>query len=225
MRHRGSVLSFFSLGFSLGFSLVFFTGLFLWITPELSFAETPELSIPKEINEISEVGKHHRILIVEKSENPQNQIAVFTKVDRQCRFIKESDDTKRPVLDFYWLLDRKRYKPIGRFAKYRVRKKIRVHSLHKEAQNSFFIFSDLIHRYHPELRDSLIEIKSEKRNGHCEVAALAHLEGLKSPMKLEKVYSELKKTFFPPFRKVLSITLNGESGGSGVKIRKTYRGG
>lgn len=213
MRRRGSVLSVFSMVFSIG------------ILTSLSSLIIPELSLAKEIDEISEVGKHHRILIVEKSENPQNQIAVFTKVDRQCRFIKEADDTKRPVLDFYWLLDRKRYKPIGRFAKYRVRKKIRVHPLHKEAQDSFFIFSDMIHRYHPELRDSLIEIKSEKRNGHCEVAALAHLEGLKSPMKLEKVYSELKKTILPPFRKVLSITLNGENKGSGVKIKKTYRGG
>lgn len=178
-----------------------------------------------EINEISELGRHHRILILEKSENPQNQIAVFTKVDRQCRFINEDTGTKRPLLDFYWLLDRKRYKPIGRFAKYRVRKKIFVEPTYEANAESFFISSDMINRFHPDLRQSRIEIKAKIRNGICDVSAVAHLKGSKSPLKLEKVYSELRKTILPPFRKVLSITLNGESDDSGVKIRKTYRGG
>lgn len=62
-----------------------------------------------EVANIPEIGAHQPVLIVEKNVNPENKMVVYTKLDANGHFMA---DGNWPLLDFYWMMDGKNYKPV-----------------------------------------------------------------------------------------------------------------
>lgn len=187
-----------------------------------------------EIKNLRELGSHHQVLLLEKNENPQNQIVVYTRVDNKCRFIRGSGKNRSALIGFYWLLNRSRYKPLSSFVERRIYDKVKIKSsdrLRSEPDDgaeawsdSLRLESDLLVRFSPVFKNAQIEIRSREKRGRCEVRTFAQLPNTNELMRLTSVFSELKKTWLPPFRKVLSVTLKGQISETGKPILKTIRG-
>lgn len=170
--------------------------------------------------DIPEIGKHYPVFIFEKNENPQNILVTYVKLNRDCRF--ESDpESGRPVFDFYWLMDRKRYKPVHPMIKSGIRQRLEFVS-QSEDSKSFTLRLSELNQIDPSLKSTDVVIRTLKKGSKCLVEGVVGLGSPQEKMRLESIYSESKKTIFPPFRKVESVTLTGFTLAGGEKITRTY---
>ncbi len=170
-----------------------------------------------------EYGTHYRLFTFEKNENPQNILIIYTRLDDQCRFKPLSSVDPRPVVDFYWMMNRQTVKPVNGMIRSAIRKRLEVESLSQDRTSFSARIKDFRELKH-DLKEARFRIVAKKKGGSCDVDTLIPLgpsDGEKL-VRVETVYSEAKKTFLPPFRKVTSISLIGETAASGDPITKKY---
>jgi hypothetical protein len=175
------------------------------------------------VSTIPEVGPHTPLLKVEKSENHQNLMVVYTKLDPQsCGFSAASG---RPILDEYWLMDGAHYKKVNPIIKIAVRHRFELDRQAFKDKKKFLVhlkdFSELI----SDLGSSpIFEVKAEKKSGECRAIVEMKLgpsdEG--RLISIESIYADSKKTLLPPFRQLKSLTLNGKDVATGEVIHRTY---
>ncbi|NJM09884.1 MAG: hypothetical protein HC883_03050 [Bdellovibrionaceae bacterium] len=175
---------------------------------------------------IPEIGNHFKILTFEKNENPQNVMVVYTKLNDDCRFAVLSG---QPFVDFYWLMNGERYKPTHGLIKKAVRKRLEVVKVDGEDTDRTFLLKvndlkELSTDFEkPYLVEPHLVVRSEKVHGLCRVAC--YFPDKQKDGKLIKVnslYSESKKTFRPPFRKLLALTIRGLEEGTAHPIEQKY---
>jgi hypothetical protein len=169
-------------------------------------AEAKVLNIP-------EIGPHYKIMTFEKNENPQNILVVYTKLDENCRFAVKNG---KPLIDFYWLMDGKRYKPTHPLIKDAVRKRLEIT---KAGPTEFELrVNDL-----KELNTKAdrMAVKVEKDKGGCRIAGYFPDEKNKL-IEVDSIYSESKKTLMPPFRKLLAVTIRGTAPDSGEAVQRRF---
>jgi hypothetical protein len=172
--------------------------------------------------DVSQVGPHQPILTFEKNENPQNIMVIYTKVENNCRFIVESG---KPVVDFYWLMDRKTFKPVNGTIKSSMRGRIEVEPLDKNNQQTFNLRINDLKELSTDLNDVRIRVTSSNNHSHgCDVEAFITLgpSDHHRVLRLETIFSKAEKTLLPPFRKIDSITLEGKDVKSGEAVKRTY---
>lgn len=206
-------------------SLILFTVLF-FATPQ---ALAAEIDVPG-------VGKHTRLLTIEKSENPQNVMRVYTKLDEQCRFARDPADRSRPLVDFYWLMDRTRYKPVHPLIKSGVRKRVRVDALVSSGPpgapvtpgakktESFTMRLEDLKELKTDLPEAALNVTARRTSKGCDVSVVTRLgpsDGFET-LRLEKIHTESRKSLLPPFRKLVSVTLEGLAATTGDELRRTY---
>src|SRR5713101_3564370 len=73
---------------------------------------------------VNNVGEHYPLFLVEKSHHPGNIIVVYTKLDTNCRVIPDREHGFLPTLEFYWLMNETRYKPMAGPLKEGARKRL-----------------------------------------------------------------------------------------------------
>jgi len=173
-----------------------------------------------EITTIPQVGPHFRILTLEKNENPQNILAIYTKLNGACEI--EDDSKSRPVLDYYWLMDRQRYKPLNLLIRRGVSRRLSLAP--QSNKNSFSLNVNDLRELKTDIANPSITVTSRKTDTGCVAQARMQLgpsDGERT-LLLTGIYSESSKTFLPPFRKLLSLTLEGIDAKTGEVVRKTY---
>ena len=171
------------------------------------------------------IGKHHRIFKFEKNENPENILIGYTRLDSGCRFERQAG---RPSFDLYWLLDGTRFKDPHRLIKKHVRKSF----AHIDADVSKPGVSDVFEMrlieskdMNTSLKEATIRVNASKGKGSCNVETLASFrqpDGEMRTITLKTIRSETKKTWMPPFRKIISITLEGESVTDGRLVTQVF---
>jgi hypothetical protein len=188
----------------------------------LMISAASSLSEAAEVVDRTPIGPHVPILTLEKNENPQNLLIVFTKVDDACRFqIKD----REPILSDYWLIDRAKYKPVHPLIQRGIGKRISVVSRASGDPNSFQVrLNDFTELRHDLGNDPLITVKSAKTGGKCEAKAVVQLgpSDQNRSILLETVVANSKKKALPPFRELLSLTLKGIDLESGAEVSRTY---
>jgi hypothetical protein len=188
-------------------------------------------AVGSEIVNVPELGLHHRILTIEKNENPQNLVLMYTRLDRQCRFVMDDKQGQIPFLDFYWLNDRSRYHEMHALLKRGIRKRLEVQPLSREPnqEGAFAIRIRNLREIRHDLDDPVMLIKAVGKpgadgNNRCEVQAQMKVNVGKSEsmVRLEAISAVGKKTFLPPFRKVVSVTLHGVIPKNGERVERTF---
>lgn len=186
----------------------------------MAFASSVVLGLAKDIPEI---GRHYPVFIFEKNENPQNVLVTYVKLNENCQFEVRSDEGKKPFFDFYWLMDRERYKPVHKLIKSGIRERLQFVSKSDDLKRFTLRLNDLS-ELNQNLEATDITISAQKEGNHCVVKGVANVGTSKERERilLESIYSESKKTLMPPFRKVESITLKGVALDDNQKVERTF---
>lgn len=169
------------------------------------------------------IGAHTPILKVEKNENPQNLMVVYTKVNPEtCAF----DTSKgKPVLDEYWLMDGSKYKPVHPMIKNAVRDRFVLDEKAYRSRGEFRVHLKDFHELKSDLGDEpTFRVTSAKGPKGCKTDVTMKLgpsDGGKE-IAIESIYADSSKKVLPPFRKLNSLTLTGRDVATGAEIKKTY---
>jgi hypothetical protein len=175
------------------------------------------------ITSIPEVGPHYKVVTVKKSVHPQNELVVYTRLDERCRVVREKN---RPVLDFYWLMDHRRYKRMNALLKRGVRKRLEVEAgPSPSGADSFSVrlneLNEVDHDLGPNPR---LSVRAEKTARGCAAEARMTLgpSNKNAEIRLDEIYSEadLKGPFSA---KVRLIALKGVDVKTGKAVVRVYR--
>lgn len=168
------------------------------------------------------IGQHVPLLTLEKNENPQNIMIIYTKLDQNCRLeIKD----EAPVLSEYWLMNRERYKRVNPLIVRGIEKRMKIVTDVAFDPNSFQVrLSDFTEIQHDLGTDPLITIRSEGQPGRCEAVAVLHMGPADQyrSIQLEKVFAKSEKKLLPPFRRLLELTLTGADLATGERFSRTF---
>ena len=163
---------------------------------------------------IPEIGPHYKIITFEKNENPQNVMVVYTKLDRECGFQRQGG---QPIVDFYWLMDGQKYKPTHALIKDAVRKRLSVTEI---TDHSFTLKISDLSELGAASKNADFKVKIEKEGVGCRLVTYFKTED--KLLEVKSLYSESKKTFIPPFRKLLAVTVRGTDAQTGTAVAKTF---
>jgi hypothetical protein len=182
-------------------------------------------------NDIKQIGPHEPIFTFEKNENPQNIMVVYTELDKDCHFIADKDGQGQPLLDYYWLMDGKSYKPVHPMIKSGMKKRMELEAngkaQSKSADGSFLVRINDLKELKTDLKDFSVQVKAERNKSQaCDVEALVKLgpSDHERVLRLQTIASKAEKTALPPFRKLESITLIGKDVKTGELVKRTYQG-
>lgn len=173
-----------------------------------------------------EIGAHEPFLIVEKNVNPRNKMVVYTKLGANGRFLADPADRSRPVLDFYWLMDGRNYKPVNGLIKTEIRKRFLRQWGSRDRAASFLVDVQDLKEVKSDLKEPRMEICARETPTGVNVEAQMNLGPSDGNVriKLTSIYTEGRA--FPPA--VESVTLKGEEVVDGTptgrKISRTYFG-
>ena len=173
-----------------------------------------------EVTNIPEIGAHQPILIVEKNVNPQNKMVVYTKLDAHGHIIA---DGNRPLLDFYWLMDGKNYKPVHAKIKNEIHKRLTGQWSSKDRAHFIVNLNDL-KEVKCDIKEPRMDVYVRKTHHGMNVEAQMTLGPSDGNMriKLSSIYTEGRA--FPAA--VYAVTLKGEKivNGSptGKKVTRKY---
>jgi hypothetical protein len=189
----------------------------------------------KAVNNIADVGEHYPIFLVEKSHHPENITVVYTKLDKNCYVIPDREHGFMPTLDFYWLMDETRYKPMAGPLKEGVRKRLQFTDTqgHKVDPTSFSVRIDGLSRVKHDLQSPTVQIKTERTGDACVATASMTLgpSNGNATMKVESVSTKtealtlLKKMqamVNPDALQMYSVTVKGTDVATGEPIERTY---
>src|SRR4249920_3064256 len=129
------------------------------------------------VTNVEEVGEHYPLFLIEKSHHPENITVVYTKLDPHCRVIPDRQHGFLPTLDFYWLMDATRYKPMAGPLKADARKRLQFIDANgpQGDPTSFAVrTAELSHVQH-DLQNPTVQIKAERQGDACVATALMTL--------------------------------------------------
>ena len=177
---------------------------------------------------IGPIGTHYEIFRFEKSENPQNALVVYTRLDERCRFILESENPTAPAFGFYWLMDKKTYKPVHPLIRGGIssRLKVTIPPNFPQVRDFFVVEVKELRRIDPVLQDAYVKVSAGQQGKNCQVEASFDVDGDRQTshvLMLDKIFAESEKTFLPPFRKVISLRFDGVNQKTGESEQKLFK--
>lgn len=182
------------------------------------------LRLPAEVvTDIPEIGAHEPILVVKKNVHPENLMVVYTKVDADGHFVPDPHDSKRPLLDFYWLMGGKAYKPVNPLIKNEIRKHLELQTDGTDA-NHFVINLNDLKEVSSDIGQPKVDVSVDPAGGVHEVGAQMNLGPADGNVRIRLTSIHTEGRAFPPA--VYSVTLEGEkvaNGGlTGKQITRRY---
>jgi hypothetical protein len=179
-----------------------------------------------EITGIPEVGPHYKLFTVEKNIHPQNVMAAFTRLDEQCRVLRDPKRGNGPVFDFYWLMDGVRYKRVHPLIKRGIRKRLQVWaSPPKSLDGAFSVrLNELTSVEHDLGATPLLWVRATKTAAGCDAEARITLgpSDRDAVIRLDAIYSEATMTGRLS-AKVKLIMLKGADVKTGRPVVRVYR--
>ena len=174
--------------------------------------------------DIPQIGPHEPILTFEKNENPQNVLIVYTEVDQNCHFRGPTASTGAPFVDYYWLMNRKTYKPVNPMIKIGIRDRLTIENSKGTTPDSFIVKIEDLDKLKTDLKDPRMTIKSAREGKGCAVEALVTLGASDHDrvLRLKTISTVSEKILMPPFRKIKAVSLEGNDVKTGEDIRRTY---
>jgi hypothetical protein len=176
-----------------------------------------------EVRDISGIGPHQPILMVRKNVNPQNVMVVYTKMDAGGRFL-EDRGSDRPVLDFYWLMDGKTYKPVNGLIKAEIRKRFVPRWTSKGLATRFIIAMNDLKEVKSDISEPHVDVSARETGDAPVVEAQMSLGPSDGNMRIKLSSIQTEGRAFPPA--VYSVTLKGEEVAgdkpTGRKVARKY---
>jgi hypothetical protein len=169
-----------------------------------------------QMKDMAPIGTHFPVFVVEKNENPQNIMVTYVKLDKECRFVPDPRDSKKPLFEFYWLMNREKYKPVHRLIKAGVRKRLEIVSQSADRRSFVIRLNDV--KELNNAADAKLTVTANRESKDCDVSGILKVGD--EPIELTSIYSHARKTMLPPFRKLNYITLKGTSLDGSDKIER-----
>lgn len=182
-------------------------------------------TIPLGAAKLEPIGEHQRLLLFEKNENPQNVMVVYTKIDGACALAK--GENGQPVFDFYWMMDRTKYKPVHAMIKSGIRDRLEFQAgSAAKGLKEFYVRINDMKEVKNDLPDPRLHVELQDDGGNCTADARIQLGPSDQGriLKVQSIYSEAKKIILPPFRKLVAVTLRGIDAKTGEKIERRFQG-
>jgi len=163
-----------------------------------------------------------KLFFFEKSYNPNNIMIVHSMVDGSCSFIPDPLDSGKPLIDFYWMMDRMKRKTPHALIKKNVRARLVFESFKADKRSFRVMLSDLKELDH-DLPDSTFDISVSGQTETC--TSKVHIKLGKSYgdqiMELMSVYSEVKTCLGIPCG-VKFVELRGRNADTGKDLVARY---
>jgi hypothetical protein len=190
----------------------------------------------KAVTNVGDVGEHYPLFLIEKSHHPENITVVYTKLDTDCHVIPDREHGFLPTLDFYWLMDATRYKPMAGPLKAGARKRLQFIDANgaQGDPTAFAVRTNDLSRLQHDLQSPTLQIKAE-RQGDARVATALMTLGPSNgnvTMKVESVSTKtepitlLKKMRAiadPDSIRIYAVTVKGTDVATGQPIERTYQ--
>jgi hypothetical protein len=188
------------------------------------------------VTNVEDVGEHYPLFFIEKSHHPENITVVYTKLDMDCHVIPDREHGFLPTLDFYWLMDATRYKPMAGPLKAGARKRLQFIDANGSQGDptSFAVRTDDLSRVRHDLQSPTVQIKAERQGDACIATAFMTLgpSNGNATMKIESVSTKtepitlLKKMRAmadPDSIRIYAVTVKGTDIATGQPIERTYQ--
>ena len=187
------------------------------------------------VTPVGDIGAHDPLFLIEKSHHPENTTVVSTKLDTNCHVIPDREHGFLPTLDFYWLMDATRYKPMARPLKEGARKRLQFTDANWQQvdQTSFSVRTGDLSRVQHDLQSPTVQIKTARQGDACVATAsmtLGPSNGY-ATIKVESVFTKteeftlLKKMQAmedPDAIQIYSVTVKGTDVATGKPIERIY---
>ena len=189
----------------------------------------------KAVTNVGDIGEHYPLFLIEKSHHPENITVVYTKLDTDCHVIPDREHGFLPTLDFYWLMDATRYKPMAGPLKAGARKRLQFIDTNgsQGAPTAFAVRTDDLSRVQHDLPSPTMQIKTERQGDACMATAFMTLgpSNSNARMRVESVSTKtepitlLKKMRAmadPDSIRIYAVTVKGTDVATGLPIERTY---
>jgi hypothetical protein len=160
-----------------------------------------------EVSDIPEIGAHEPILVVKKNVHPENLMVVYTKVDAEGHFVPDPHDPKLPILDFYWLMGGKSYKPVNPLIKIEIRKHLELQTSGTDAKHFVISLNDL-KVVSSDIGQPKVDVSVDPAGAGHKVEAWMNLGPSDGNVRIRLTSIHTEGRAFPPA--VYSVTLKGE---------------
>lgn len=187
------------------------------------------------VTHVGDVGEHYPLFFIEKSHRPENITVVYTRLDAHCRVLPDRTHGFLPSLDFYWLLDETRYKPMAPLLKAGVRKRLQFTDAqwHQVDPTAFTVRTGDLARVQHDLPHPAMQIRTARRGEACVAAAYLTLGPSNSSVTLQVVsvstqteaLTLLKKVQAmanPDALEIYAVTVQGVDVATGQPMARTY---
>jgi hypothetical protein len=188
------------------------------------------------VTNVGDIGEHYPLFLIEKSHHPENITVVYTKLDTDCHVIPDREHGFLPTLDFYWLMDATRYKPMAGPLKAGARKRLQFIDANgaQGDPTAFAVRTNDLSRLQHDLQSPTLQIKAERQGDACVATALMTLGPSNGnvTMKVESVSTKtepitlLKKMRAiadPDSIQIYAVTVKGTDVATGQPIERTYQ--
>ena len=191
----------------------------------LVLAAAARASAGGRIDAIAELGPHYRVVTIEKSVHPRNLLIAYTRLDADCRFAPDAARPNRPVFDYYWLMDRSRYKRVNPLIAAGIRRRFRLQDeAARPDDDAFTVRLNELDEVQSDLGAApVLTVRAAKTAGGCRVDAYVTLgpSDRNAVLRLDAIHSEAVMTGRFSAQ-VKSITLKGTDAGSGKAVARVY---
>jgi hypothetical protein len=187
------------------------------------------------VTNVGDIGEHYPLFFVEKSHHPGNITVVYTKLDKHCGVIPDRAHGGMPTLDFYWLMDATRYKPMAGPLKEGVRKRLQFTDAHGQQVDptSFAVRIDDLSRVQHDVPSPTVQIKTARQGDACVATASLTLgpSNGHATIKVESVFTKTEELTLlkkmqamedPDAIQIYSVTVKGTDVATGKPIERIY---
>jgi hypothetical protein len=187
------------------------------------------------VTNVGDIGEHYPLFFIEKSHHPENIAVVYTKLDTDCRVIPDRVHGYLPTLDFYWLLDAIRYKPMAEPLKAGARRRLQFSNANGSQGDStaFAVRTDDLSRVQHDLQSPTVQIKAERQGDACVALALLTLgpsnghvtikiESVSTKTEPITLLKKLRAMVEPDAIQIYTVTVKGTDVATGQPIERTY---
>jgi hypothetical protein len=187
------------------------------------------------VTTVGDVGVHYPLFLVAKSHHPENLTVVYTKLDQHCRVRLDRAHGGLPTLDFYWLMDATRYKPMAALLKAGIRKRLQFTDTrgHQEEPTAFTVRLDDLSRLTHDLPSPTVQITAERSREACVAMATLILgpSNGQVTMQVASIFTrteeltwpkKLRAMADPDALQVYALTVKGTDVATGQPIERTY---
>jgi hypothetical protein len=184
---------------------------------------------------VGDVGEHYPLFFIAKSHHPENIAVVYTRLDTDCRVVPDREHGFLPTLDFYWLLDASRYKPMAEPLKVGTRKRLQFIDTYgsQGPATSFTVRTDDLSRVQHDLPSPTVQIKAERHGEACVATALMTLgpSNGHATIKIESVSTrtepltllkKMRAMVDPDAIQIYAVTVKGTDVATGQPLERTY---